>query len=585
MEKSQDTPKVVNVSVYLSISGNVSGPYDLRQLADMYSNDELLPDTLCCFGSGDWKRIYDLPLINIIREASTAHSSPMSQASAYSDEELPPDDFLLPQSNEVDDDSPIITCPHCWYEFHLSTVNYISTHPSLIGDSVLGETAQTRFLPSRFNTQGYALDARGMVCRDMACPRCHLKIPEIALDEKPDVISIVGAPASGKSYYITALANSLRRNLPSFFDYSFTDADVSMNYTLTNYEDTLFHNSADTLVSLPKTELEGVNFSSQVTLQGITVNLPLPFIFTMRKIHDNAGAEGGVNMHNVVMYDNAGEHFEAGRDSIVNQATMHLSNSRLIMFLFDPFKDSRALKDCDPEDPEANVALRSINQGQFLREMINRIRKIRGMSSVEKSDKILTVLVPKFDSWINSFPFDLKALPYTTINKATYEYSLNLTIVKIISYCTRQWLLERAPDIVTDSEVFFNEVYFLPVSALGARPIYDAERNMIGIKPNEIEPVWVDVPFYLYLWRYGFIPAVKCKIDEECIPIEGTFKNDNFVFMDSHTKRPQTVPSLYWGECVYDMNLGKYIRFPEKPVETEEDKENPSSSEDSFWNS
>ena len=41
------------------------------------------------------------------------------------------------------DTSEKITCPHCWNEFKLSQVNYISNHPTLIGDSVLGEAAQT----------------------------------------------------------------------------------------------------------------------------------------------------------------------------------------------------------------------------------------------------------------------------------------------------------------------------------------------------------------------------------------------------------------------------------------------------------
>ena len=490
---------------------------------------------------------------------------------------------LVASNDYIGDDSPLITCPHCWNEFRLSQINYISSHPSLTGDTVLGESEQMRFLPNKFNAQGYAIDAKGMVCRDMACPRCHLKIPEIVLDEKVDVLSIVGAPASGKSYYITALTNMVRKNLPAYFGYSFSDADVSMNHVLNHYEDILFHNGSDDMVSLPKTELEGSNFSSQVKLQGVTVNLPLPYIFTIRKTHGKSTENDKGSMHNVVMYDNAGEHFEAGRDNVTNLATMHLINSSLIMFLFDPFKDTKTIKDCNENDPQAGVALRNINQGQILREMINRIKKFRSMASFEKSDKMLVMLVPKYDAWADNFPIDLKALSFAQFNQGTYQYALDFSVIKCVSFCTRQWLLERAPDIVGDSEAFFENVYFLPVSALGTSPDYDEARNMIGIRPSEINPVWVDVPIYLYLWKCGLVPAVRSVLNENVTDVEGTFKNDSFIFMDGKSNQPRTIPTLYWGECVYVTLTGKYLRFPEKPKDAVEDKPK-NSSEDDFWN-
>ena len=594
--ENQPKPAVVDVSVYLCVAGGVSGPYNLSQLCSMYQNGQLLPDTLCNFGVGDWQRLFEMPLMNIIREncapkpsmptangKSGASEPSVSMESKKEKEEEALNDFLVPKADDyIDDDSPIITCPHCWNQFHLSQIHYISNHPSLTGDSVLGETAQTRFLPTKFNAQGYAIDAKGEVCRDMACPHCHLKIPEILLEEKIDVLSIVGSPSSGKSYYITALTYMVRKNLPEYFDYSFRDADVSMNSTLNHYEDLLFHNNTDAKVALPKTELEGNNFSSQVNLNGFTVNLPMPYIFTLRRIHDNTVGENGKGfMHNVVMYDNAGEHFEAGRDSVANLATMHLNNSSLIMFLFDPFKDTKAVKDCDANDPQASVALRSINQGQILCEMINRIKKFRGMASFEKSDKILTVLIPKYDAWSDSFPFDLKELSFTSLDEKTFTYSLNFTMIKLVSYSTRQWLLARAPEIVSESEAFFETVFFLPVSALGRIPNYDASKNMIGIKPCDINPIWVDVPIYIYLWKCGLVPGVKSQLDVEAKTVQGTFRDDNFIFLDKKNRRPQSVPSLYWGECVYDMNMGSYLRFPEKPAEGGAEA---SGAKDSFWN-
>ena len=94
-----------------------------------------------------------------------------------------------------------IVCPHCWGLCSLETILFISSHPELVGDPLLGGDAATRFLPKYFTAKGTAFDERGMECSDMACPHCHLKIPNAVIDLPSSFFSIVGAPASGKSYF------------------------------------------------------------------------------------------------------------------------------------------------------------------------------------------------------------------------------------------------------------------------------------------------------------------------------------------------------------------------------------------------
>ena len=69
----------------------------------------------------------------------------------------------------------LVVCPHCWHKFPVSKTLFIAKHTDLVGDPILGADAQMRFLPTAFNRQGYAVDARGLVCQDMACPNCHLR--------------------------------------------------------------------------------------------------------------------------------------------------------------------------------------------------------------------------------------------------------------------------------------------------------------------------------------------------------------------------------------------------------------------------
>ena len=125
-----------------------------------------------------------------------------------------------------------IVCPHCWHRFDVDEFLFIARHQSLIGDPVLGADAALRFLPSRFTPEGNAVDAAGMSCPDMACPRCHLRIPQAASEMPPLFLSIVGATASGKSYFLTSMTWELRNTLASNFAISFTDTDAVNNQIL-----------------------------------------------------------------------------------------------------------------------------------------------------------------------------------------------------------------------------------------------------------------------------------------------------------------------------------------------------------------
>lgn len=106
-----------------------------------------------------------------------------------------------------------VTCPHCWHEFPPHDVRWVSAHPDLNGDPKLGGDALLRFLPSRFNVQGQALDAHGVPCTELACPHCHLRVSRALLEMKPFVFTLqpdrahVGPKTGGGS-------GSARRRMP-----------------------------------------------------------------------------------------------------------------------------------------------------------------------------------------------------------------------------------------------------------------------------------------------------------------------------------------------------------------------------------
>ncbi len=139
---------------------------------------------------------------------------------------------------------PRVTCPHCWEQHPPQKLLWISEHTNLLGDERLGPEQPRRFVPTRFTLTGEALDKEGFPCHQLACPNCHLVIPRSLLELEPLFLSIFGAPASGKSYFLAALTWELRKILPLEFRVGFADADPVLNQQLNAYEESVFSGSS-----------------------------------------------------------------------------------------------------------------------------------------------------------------------------------------------------------------------------------------------------------------------------------------------------------------------------------------------------
>lgn len=463
-----------------------------------------------------------------------------------------------------------IICPHCWHRFTVDEFLFIARHQSLVGDPVLGADAAQRFLPSRFTPEGNALDAAGVSCPDMACPRCHLRIPQAASEMPPLFLSIVGATASGKSYLLTSMTWVLRNVLPQDFAISFTDTDAVNNQILNDFEETIFlHPDADELVALSKTELQGELYN-QVLLDNMLINLPKPFMFTVMPAEHHPRYEEvrSTMSRTLVLYDNAGEHFEPGMDSVDNPTTQHLLHSDTIFFLFDPTKDVRLRKRlADVDDPQLEAGARVQRQEIILTEMINRIKKYSGLKASRKSAKTLLFLVSKFDVWRHLLPgggADIPDEPWQwDIEQNTSV--LDIDLIKNLSFQVRQLLEETCPEVVSTAESFAGDVLYLPNSALGHSPELSDETGMIGIRPADVHPWWVEVPMLYFLWERGFIPSVaeEQRVHHLCVDAVCRRSGDIFFVSLPGRRKPLQVPVSFAG---YELNVpgtDDWFRVPE----------------------
>lgn len=402
-----------------------------------------------------------------------------------------------------------ITCPHCWNRFPPARTLWVSTHARLYGDARLGPEVQRRFLPTRFDPGGNAIDSQGSTCSEVACPKCHLVIPRTMFEMPSLFYSILGSPSSGKSHLLATTTWQLRQTLGSRFKLSLTDADPESNRLLNESEAKLFFNEEPhKLTAIPKTETEGALYQP-VQFGEETVWYPRPFVFSIQPLLNHPDRDNPDLARAVCLYDNAGEHFLPGGESSISPATQHLTISRGLVFLFDPTQHARFREAChDSDDPQIRATGRSFRQDQILNEAANRIRTQAGLSQRDKYQKPLVVVLTKFDTW---GPILYEKELRDPITDMGTTHSLDLDRVGRASDRVRALMSEYAPEFVNAAEGFAEQVTYIPVSALGVAPEIDPETGLLGVRPNDVAPSWAEVPL-LYLLSQtdsGLIPSFR----------------------------------------------------------------------------
>lgn len=400
-----------------------------------------------------------------------------------------------------------ITCPHCWSRVLTGDIRWVARHDDLRGDAMLGPDAMRRFLPTRFDVDGNALDARGSVCRDLACPSCHLPISRGLLEANQLYFSLIGVPGSGKSYFTAAMTWRLRTLMPEAFGLTFTDLDVAANQALLDNEQTLFleQGESERLVSIEKTQMQGANYDP-VHRGGQTVQLPRPFQFFLAANTKPADGETALPPRVLNLYDNAGEHFLPGADNTLNPGTQHLARANALMFLFDPLQDARfrAVIASQSDDPQIDQPSGAIRQDTILNEACARLRRYADLSPSAKFDQPLLILLAKSDAWIDLIE-DLD-LPNEPVKDSSTEQlsgvQVDTELVDETSRRLRDWLQNIAPEFVALAEGLHKHVAYLPVSALGGAPVRDAS-GLLMVRSGTLSPRWVAAPVLYALAKWS----------------------------------------------------------------------------------
>lgn len=421
---------------------------------------------------------------------------------------------MASQHNESDEPQiPLlerVVCPTCWHEFPPEDVLWIAVHESLTDDRIAGG-GQLRFLPSRFDVEGFAYDEKGRVCTDLACPRClNLMVPQL-LQMPPLFLSIFGAPGSGKSFYLASMIRKLKQVLNPKFQLRFQSASAEGNQLITQYERELFGDSGDeSMAQLDKTQETGDRWYYQARIDGQDMLLPRPYLYTVQPRHNETQA--GPEEHHartICLYDNAGEQFLPGSEVGNSPVIDHLGRSEALLFVFDPIQEADFRRECIKkgcDDPQVTEAPFVHSQADVLTKVISRIRNLTRLPATKLYDKPLIVIVNKYDAWKQLLDKELTTPDKIVAEDGKGKFAFDVDRLLRFSRKIERILQQLTPDIVNEAKSFADEVVFIPVTTTGGPPMYNqpenpGERPELLFKRGELKPRWVELPVLFALHR------------------------------------------------------------------------------------
>lgn len=420
-------------------------------------------------------------------------------------------------SRQNDSDEPRIpllekvVCPTCWHEFPPEDILWIAVHENLTDDRIAGG-GQLRFLPSRFNVEGFAYDEFGRVCTDLSCPRCLNLMVQQFLQMPPLFLSIFGAPGSGKSFYLAAMVRALKKLLNPKFQLRFQSASAEGNHLITQYERELFGDAGDgTLAQLDKTQQTGDRWYYQASIDGQDMLLPRPYLYTVQPRHDPRYASVEQQLaRTICLYDNAGEQFLPGTDLGNAPVIDHLARSEALLFVFDPIQESDFRRRCRKRgctDPQVTKAPFSYSQTDVLTKVVSRIQSLTRLPATKLYDKPLIVIVNKYDAWKGLLEKEPTAPDRIIGDDGKGHTVFDADGLLRFSEKIEDFLQFLTPEIVNEARSFAKEVVFIPVTTTGMSPQYVENPNNPEGRPDllfkrgKLKPRWVELPVLFALHR------------------------------------------------------------------------------------
>lgn len=177
--------------------------------------------------------------------------------------------------------------------------------------------------------------------------------------------------------------------------------------------------------------------------------------------------------------------------------TLHTLSADAILFLFDPSADPRLRPLLDRGSGTAANAAQM--QDVLLAELAAKAKRHMGNRGGRKLRQPLLFAVSKADLLRDRLPMDAEVYR----RDGDGRLALDVAALREVSGRTAAFLDEFVPDVSATARDVSDDIWFLPVSALGHNPM----RN--GVRPCDIRPVWAELPVVFTLALKGMVPTVN----------------------------------------------------------------------------
>lgn len=298
-------------------------------------------------------------------------------------------------------------------------------------------------------------DRCGMESSRFVCPYCHNWLPTEMIANGSQIISVIGAQSSGKTTYITALFDELRKyGYKMRLTISPKDESPRDDYRTTVKIQRLRASLFDDLQQLDKTPAG---------------EKPIPLIFELTQSKDiNKPSKGDKHIY-LVFYDTAGESFE-NQEEILRTAT-YLQESTAVILLLDPFS-IKALRQ-DIIDAGYNEGDMKSNPAQVVSSLLSYAKSDpKRLAKLKK--KPIAVTFSKIDAVVNGLEaagnsYGIQGIDLKRNSSFLKTGVLDMNITDqisegLISVCRERWDLAG---LVSDIFTTFENTHFFGVSSLG----------------------------------------------------------------------------------------------------------------------
>lgn len=402
-----------------------------------------------------------------------------------------------------------ITCPYCFHEFKNTEVEFQceNREKKLDQTDKCPEKPDVRFnehwgkeenYPSRHFFKGHAFNLFGSgprpcecdVCHTPSskyvCPNCHNWLPKDMISEGSEIISIIGAPKSGKTVYFFTLMQQLAK-----YGYK-------VGITVTPQDEGPDKDRKTSVIysRICRQMFDDLEVPEKTNADQSARVVPLIFRVSSRK-KDN---KGGKAIY-IVFYDTAGEAFEDSE--MIRNMARHVERSSGILFFVDPFNikslyDTVNKKEVDGLETMKSDSHKNVTVLQSLMQSVDEKTTAGHPFAVvfSKIDAVLNGLESEGDDSLRQNGLDMS-------NNSSFLKTgkLNLTEVDTISEA-----LERLADEKWDigamkhsiREKFSeDDIRMFGVSSIGSQPL-----DGIQIQ-GEMRPYRVMDPLVWMLHRMG----------------------------------------------------------------------------------